>query len=215
MSDAYEIGFSYRNQRFTSASEGLRHFADALKSDFERVGPVLRDQLELYLQGVSSRMLQAHSGAWPGGTGPNSLSSRSGAALRSIEESIKVSGETIDSVEGRIGGIHYLKTQEYGATIVPVNAQYLTVPLPAALDSAGVPLKRSAREWENTFCARSKNGNLIIFQKLAAKEIVPLYLLVKEVVIPPRLGMRDTLESGKSYFVDQSMAAMLREMRKA
>jgi hypothetical protein len=177
------------------------------------VGPVLREQLEHFLNGVAARMVKNHSGTWPAGTTGKTLSKRSGAALQSIVDSVKVTGDHPSNIEGHIGGIFYLKTQEFGATITPKKAAYLTVPLPAALDERGVPLKRGARDWENTFVKKSKAGNLIIFQK-RGKDIIPLYMLVKQVVIPPRLGMRSTLQAGMGYFVDTAMAAMLKEMRK-
>jgi len=208
----YVLEFEFRSQRYKDAAAGLGAFARAIKDDWERVTPVLKRELETFLKGVSASMVARHSGSWPGGTTAKTLSSRSGRALRSIEESIKVTGDTMDTVQGQIGGVHYLRIQEFGGTIVPKTAKYLTVPLPAALDGAGVPIHKSARDWDNTFVARSKAGNLLIFQK-RGKDVVPLYVLVKSVTIPPRLGMRDTLNEGRSYFVERAMKNMLKEMR--
>jgi hypothetical protein len=59
---------------------------------------------------------------------------------------------------------------------------------------------------------KSKKGNLIIFQKQGGR-VVPLYLLRTSVKIPPRLGLRDTLEAGLPFFVDKALDAMLREVR--
>ena len=124
----------------------------------------------------------------------------------------RLEGNTIATVRGYIGGIYYLRTQEYGATIRPKTAKYLTVPLKAALDTRGVPLRQRARDWENTFVKKGKSGNLIIFQK-RGRTIVPLYVLLKRVRIPPRLGMRTTLRVGKKMFVDMAVADMLKTLR--
>ena len=82
-------------------------------------------------------------------------------------------------IETTIAGTH-----EYGATIRPKRARYLTIPLPAAKDSRGVA--PPARTFLDTFVARSKAGNLILFQR-AGTGIVPLFLLHPGPVrIPPR-----------------------------
>jgi hypothetical protein len=116
-------------------------------------------------------------------------------------------------VQGEIGtnGVPYGRIHETGGTIRAKNGKYLTIPLPAALNSDGTPKKRSAREWDRTFVRESKAGNLLIFQKRGSG-IVPLYVLKKKVRIPARLGLGDTLKTGTSYFVDKAMQAMLREI---
>ena len=125
----------------------------------------------------------------------------------------RVDGKTFDEITGQIGGSMNAAVQEFGTTITSKTAKYLTVPLPAALDSKGVPRKKNAREWDNTFVAQSKAGNLIIFQREGAK-IVPLYVLKSSVTIPPRLGMRKTLDAGIPYFVEWAMDALVRELMK-
>lgn len=214
MADDFGTGFEFRGQRFNSASAGLAYFARTLKTDWEKVVPVLRKELENYLKGVSKLMLKTHSGAWPGGTSTRTLSQRSGAALKSIEESVKVTGNTFNEIQGTIGGIFYLKIHEYGGTITPKKAQYLTVPLPAALNNDGTPKRKSARDWEKTFVIKSKAGNLLICQRQAG-QVVPLYVLVREVKIPPRLGMRNALNTGKQWFIEKAVSKMLKEMRNA
>jgi hypothetical protein len=67
-----------------------------------------------------------------------------------------------------------------------------------------VPYRRSARDWDNTFVARSKKGNLIIFQRRGV-QITPLYVLKTSVKIPARLGMGQTLNIGIPYFVERAM----------
>jgi hypothetical protein len=209
---AYTVEFSFRGKRFQDADKGLRYFGQAIKQDYEKVGPVLKKDLELWLQGVAARMVKDHSGKWPGGTTGKTLSKRSGRGLQSIVESIKVTGDKPSDIQGHIGGVFYLRTQEFGATIRPKKAKYLAVPLPSALNENGVPLRPGPRDWENTFVKMSKSGHLMIFRKLG-KDIIPLYILLKEVTIPPRLGMRDTLNAGMGAFVDMAMADMLKALK--
>jgi hypothetical protein len=70
---------------------------------------------------------------------------------------------------------------------------------------------KSARDWPNTFVAKTKAGNLVIFQKRGAT-IVPLYVLKTQVTIPPRLNMRTSLDAGLPYFVDRAMDAIVRSV---
>ena len=74
-----------------------------------------------------------------GGTTSNTLSSRSGAMVKSIVESVQVNGTTFNKITGQIGGSMIAAVQEFGATITPKTAKYLTVPLPAALDFTRIP----------------------------------------------------------------------------
>ena len=214
MADPFEITFSFRNQRFTDASAGLRAFATALKRDWNGAAGVLSQEMRDFLNGVAQALASRHGNAWPGGTGARSLSKRSGALVSAIVGSVKVNGTTFTTIEGSIGapGVAYAKIQETGGMIKPKSAKFLCIPLPAALDGNGLPLRASPRQWENTFVATSKAGNLIIFQKRAST-IVPLYVLKDEVTIPPRLGMGDTLRAGLPYFVDHAVAAIMKAMR--
>ncbi len=213
MVSGVELSFEFRNKRYQQAEAGLRALGKSIETSPERVSDVLRKHLEEFLNEIAKAMAERHGTPYPGGTTENSLSARSGFAKQQILGSVKVTGEQLATIQGTIGGgkAYYLKTHEYGATITPKKAKYLTIPLPAALNSNGTPKKKSARDWINTFVATSKKGNLIIFQKTGSK-IVPLYVLKKSVTIKPRLGMRKALEGGVPYFVDRAVDAMLKEL---
>jgi len=83
-------------------------------------------------------------------------------------------------------------------TIKPVGKQWLTIPLPAAMTKAGV-LRGAAQSgmWGETFFARSKKGNLILFGKRVAQKgahageargaVVPLFVLKKQIQIKARV----------------------------
>lgn len=179
----------------------------------------LHSDMRIALQLVANKMRRIHSSAWNGtvkSSNPN-LQKRSGDGLRSIENSIRVTGNAsgIANVIGRIStgkmGVH-----ETGAVIRATKSKYLTIPLPAAMDSRGVSLRRRARDWPNTFVKRSRRGNLIIFQKRGRDTIVPLYLLKPEVTIPPRLKMKEAvINDAMPYYQGQIMdrveAAILEE----
>ena len=82
--------------------------------------------------------------------------------------------------------VPYAAIHEHGGTIRPTKAKFLTIPLEAAKTAAGVA-RGGARFFENTFFMRSKAGNLFLMQR-DGNEVRPLFLLKKEVYIPPRLG---------------------------
>lgn len=214
MSTSLTLEFQFRNRRYTDANRGLQAFGRQLKSNWDGSAKVLSQELRGFLDSVAEALNRRHSGAWPDATTANTLSKRSGAMMTSIIESVHVQGTTFDTISGTIGGSKVARTQEFGATIKAKKAKYLTIPLPAALNPNGTPKKAKARDWEKTFVARSKAGNLIIFQKQGT-EIIPLYVLKTSVYIPPRLGMKKTLDAGLPYFVDKVMDRLVREIVKA
>ena len=206
---------------------GRREFSDIEKafSDIDRrlllgfdgaARPVSR-LLKQSLQRVVKQMQRQHGTPWRAGGSGKNLFRRSGAGLRSIARSVHVRpARSLDTVLGKIGAGFPISVHEEGATITAKRARFLTIPLPAALDSRGIPLKRRARDWDDTFVARSKRGNLIIFQKQSDGGIVPLYLLKRSVVIPPRLRLGETLEKvGLSYFDARAIKVIERALDKA
>lgn len=205
-----KIEFQFRTQRFKDAEVGLRALADDFDKAWDGMPAILGAEMRTFLDSVAEFLAQQHSNAWPGGTTPTTLSSRSGGLIEGIKASVTITGTTFDDLQGGIGGPFYARVQEYGATIKVKRAKWLTIPLPAALDSKGVPLKKKARDWKNTFIARSKKGNLLIFKKEGGRKIVPLYALKKEVTIPPRLGMKKAIDGGLPYFVDRAVDRMLK-----
>ncbi|AHC30443.1 hypothetical protein CC53_gp026 [Rhizobium phage vB_RleS_L338C] len=145
------------------------------------------------LQLVARKMEQQHSNPWNGQMVNNSpnLQKRSGGIAR-IKDTIKVKGSTIETLEGTIGTAGFA-IHETGGTIRAKRSKYLTIPLPAAMDGRGVPLRKRARDWDKTFVARSKRGNLLIFRKENGGGVTPLYLLKPSVRIPARLGLEKSL----------------------
>jgi hypothetical protein len=116
---------------------------------------------------------------------------RTGELARSWDAEIKVTPRTVQSVVFSLSP--YAPTQEYGATIRPVRAKWLWIPLD--LTAAGVArLTPTLAIEQGGFIAKSRNGNLLFFQKLPDGGIKPLFALKNEVRVPPRLGARKLLE---------------------
>lgn len=122
---------------------------------------------------------------------------RTGGLARSLNRKVDGAGRIndlkltvgwLDPRSASIAGVH-----EFGATIRPKSSQYLTIPLPAAQTPAGV-LRQPARSYTNAFVFRSKAGNLILARK-SGKGIEPLFVLKREITIPPRLEFQKSWDS--------------------
>lgn len=201
-----DLSITYRGQEMTNANDLAGRFLTDFKADIDLATGRISDMLLETLTEIYGALEAQHGRPWPlsdnaFGTTPRALAMRTGAGLASIKQSITIrdtgggSGDRV--IEGSIS-TGLLTVHETGVTITAKRSQYLTIPLRAALDGRGVPLRSSAREWQNTFVARSKAGNLIIFQK-DGKNVTPLYLLKSSVYIPPRLQMRQTV----AYYADR------------
>lgn len=201
------VQVSFRGVVYPSLEEGFRGWAREINRDWDAAAAVLRNELKTFLTDVAKQLAAKHSGAYHAGSKSKVLAKRTGNSMASILASVKVSGASYNTMKGTISGDYPLAIHEYGGTIRS-RGKLLTIPLPPALDASGVPLKRSAGDWENTFVGRSHNGNLLIFQRRGAS-IIPLYVLVDRVDIPPRLGMRSTINAGIPHFVSRAMDAMV------
>lgn len=205
-----ETSLLYKNTLYSDASAGMQRLKEDFEAAARRIQPMLQTELRRHLQLVAQTLKQKHSGAWPGGTTATTLSRRSGEAMDSLERGVKITSGSAGA-EGSLSGAFYLTIHEYGGTIRATKAQFLTIPLKEALNSNGTPKYQSARQWNNTFVAMSKRGNLIIFQR-RGRLIVPLYVLKKQVKIRARLGLRKTQAELMDQFVDRVADAVAREL---
>lgn len=206
-----ELSMQFGGRVFESVEGGMQEIARMFEADWGGKAKVFGEVLSDYLYRVAEILTERNSKSWPGGTSGSSISSRTGQSVDSIIKSVKVKGTTWATMKGTIGGRGTLAIHEYGGTITS-GAKLMTIPLPAALSSRGTS-PPFARQWKNTFVARSKKGNLIIFQKRGA-EIVPLYLLVSSVTLPPRLGMRKELGTQVPYFMARAADRVAQEFQK-
>jgi len=161
------------------------------------------------------------------------MQSRSSFLKKSI--GYKVTGTTFSDLELRVfsAGLKYANLQEYGGTVRPVNSKYLAIPLPAALDKRGTPLKKSPRDYPDAFLLMTGNVKSRGVQLYIAriKEKAPpkrkskkapqpdklefLYLLRRSVKIPPRLGFRKTWNGLGQSRIRRIRAGFQRGLREA
>ncbi len=214
MAERITIEFQFRNKRFTDAQKGLEAFAAELGRDVQKLGPILSKSLQRYLDEVRRALIRRHSKPFSNptnvpATGSSDLLRRSGG-IRGITTLVK-SAKDLNRIAGTMIVPFPISVHERGTTIRARNAQFLTIPLSAALDSRGIPLRPSARSWDMTFVQRSRRGNLLIFQRRGT-QIVPLYLLKKSVTLPPRLKAEESLLAGEDFFVSETIDAMAKAL---
>lgn len=127
----------------------------------------LRDMLEQIIRDA------ARDGSFP---------TRSGAGLRATRGGARAFGQSFNSLRGHIVGPAYLKLLEEGGTLLPVNAEALTIPMEYALRADGTPKLRSPRQWQNilkTFIYKSKKtGRAYIAFKNGEGRLTLLYMLI-------------------------------------
>jgi len=93
--------------------------------------------------------------------------------------------------------VPYALIQELGGTVTPKRRDWLAIPF------RGV--KGFPREYQNTFFAKSKRGNLILFQK-RGKDKEPLFAMKKEAKIPASKWFSSVMDKQK-----EKLATMLSE----
>lgn len=210
-----EVQAGGKRKTFKDAAAGIQAFSGGAVS-FDKMDPIIKKMMRNFLNALAGDMRTRHGGAWPGGTGTSTLSKRTGRLVESIAKSVRVTGKFSGAgeVRGQIGSpLVYASTQEFGATIRPKRAKWLTVPLPAAMDKRGIMLLPKARDYPRTFIAKSRKGNLLIFQKIGKRKIIPLFVLKKSVKIPPRLNLGKALELGSKPFGDRVVEKVFREFQ--
>ena len=176
--------------------------------NLQRLNQIAEQEMRKYLHAVTTTLAERHGRPYVAGAKRKTLQRRSGAGLRSLKNFlVRRKG---DEVSGHVRLNKYMAFHEHGGWISAKNATYLTIPLEAALNANGTPKKRRARDWNNTFVARSRRGNLIIFQK-RGRRVVPLYVLKKKVRIPARLGLRKELQK-KRPAMRRALLARIREL---
>lgn len=215
-----EVDLQWRGKRYNDIDRGLRAFAEDVEADVTKTyGPAIRSLLRKYMEGVIESVRQRAGAPWPGGTSPagqtpGTLSRRSGGLLKTLSPSrITIKGDASSDIEVSFKLSGKAAVHEKGATITPTRSKYLTIPLASALDSRGVPLRPSARDWQNTFVFKSKKGNLLIGMKQGGN-LVPLYVLKRSVTIPPRLSFKEAFTSGKDFLADAIAQEVMKEFRR-
>lgn len=102
--------------------------------------------------------------------------------------------------------LEYAATHEFGARVRAKQGGYLAIPLDAAKTAVGVA-RGKPRDFENTFVVRTKRGNLVIMQRRAGEQAVPLFALVKSVRIRRRPSLGPAVKRHMPQFVEALVAA--------
>lgn len=212
-----QIELDWRGKRYRDVLRGLEAIGDDLDNSFDRMVPLVQKTLNAYMAGVIQSVADRSRTPYPAGTSPKgvfpgTLSKRSGKLLAGLNPArIKVTGQTEKDIQVSYTLQGIANVHERGATITPKKAKYLTIPLPPALTSRGLPKKPSARDWKDTFVLKSRKGNLLIVQKQPNGGILPLYVLKKSVTIPKRLGFEEAFLAGRDFLADQIANDVVRE----
>lgn len=132
---------------------------------------------------------------------------RTGMLARALGHKVDVTNTGVTLTFGYLHGpgeaaLAYAPTQEFGATIRPRKAKWLTIPLEAALTPAGVP-RGPARSFTNTFFIPIKGGReLLLMQRRSGHDAVPLFLLTKgPITIPARPALAPSFQLHRQAFV--------------
>lgn len=155
---------------------------------------------------VQERRLTGPSAGRGRQTSRDQLGSRSGMLRRSI--GFRVTPSTGLSASAEVGtfkrkeALRYAYAHEYGATIRPRKpGGFLTIPLPASLTPLGVARWTAAELRDgrgfDTWVDENDEGKLLIYGvRTGAKRarVLALFLLVRQVKIPPRPFLRPEAE---------------------
>ena len=144
---------------------------------------------------------------------------KTGNARNIMRAGVRVFGSNLSNIRGHVIGPSYVKLLDEGGTVSPTRAQYLAVPLQAALRPDGSPKLPGPRSWKNilkTFIWKSqKTGKSYIVYKKPSDDtkFVFLYALVDEVDIQKRKGfLTRALNLTSPQVVEAFGAALLLEM---
>ena len=136
-----------------------------------------------------------------GGTRADGLGRRTGDLARSISARTTGTSPNINSITMRLvsAGVPYAPIHEFGGTIKPRRAKNLTIPLDDNLTAGGDVRYPSARALfgqnsssQNAFVMRVNGKAFIVLKRRGESDLKFLWLLVKSVKIPARLGFHST-----------------------
>lgn len=119
---------------------------------------------------------------------------------------LKVSGFP---VSGQVGSkLAYAAIHEFGGTIEPKTAKWLTIPFEG--------VKGRARDYQDTFFRWKKGADgqqLILFQNVKGGDPIPLFVLVKRVEIPARPYLNPALKQNEQHITERMNEALRRSLK--
>lgn len=165
----------------------------------------MREELRLMLEQII--IDAARDGSFP---------SRTGKALAATRGGARSFGSTFNGMRGHIVGPAYLKLLEEGGTLLPTQAEALTIPMEAALRADGTPKLPGPRSWQNvqkTFIYKSKKtGRAYIAYKGNEGKLVLLYMLIEAAEFRGRRFLANAWDRRKSQLVNEFGQIMMAEI---
>lgn len=146
-----------------------------------------------------------------GPTTPNSLSVRRGRLRASPAYKIIESRDTVTLLVFMRKGNPGVFVHEFGATIRPVRAQFLAIPLGPARTAAGVS-RGGPRAFQPLVTIKSRSGNLLLVKK-RGEDFTPMFVLKRSVRVPARLGFRKTWQE-ELYKIKAEINAAIDSVRR-
>lgn len=179
-----QFSATVRQARFQAVIKAFpKRSADAVYEAFKGHG-------QAFVRHMKKKRL---SGRRAGDVGLNRVYGTLSGSLRSFPKR----AATVNRVQLRVGfygkAAVYAPVHEFGATIK--GKPWLTVPLPDNLTATGRLRYSSAaklREGGKSFLRKSNAGNLVIGFRKNKKTVLWLWILKREVKVPPRLEFRKT-----------------------
>lgn len=173
-------------------ADALARFGSRARTGLARVEQDIDDALTLYAQ-----RLRIHAeGRFSREFSPSAsrrrafLQNRSGAGRRSFVFDVQDQRMQFATTQP------YVAVQEFGATIRPRNARYLTIPIDENLNPSGEPYETATEAIAlGAFFFRSDTDELFIARASEAGDLDFLFWLTEgPVEVPPRLGIGDYVE---------------------
>jgi hypothetical protein len=140
---------------------------------------------------------------------------RTRAGYNAVRNAAQVYGTSLSSIRAFVNAPAHLVAHEKGATITPVNSQYLTVPIHQGLRGDGTPKLYSANSWRmlGSFVYKSRRtGKLYIARRTPDKKLEILYILLDSVDLTKHEGWATKALARRLPFLISEIAAILSNM---
>lgn len=141
------------------------------------------------------------------------LKKRRGILQKRLRAGRRVFGGNFETFRAIVIGSEWIAAHEFGATILPKQAQKLAIPMKAALRADGSPRFRRPTSWRRfgSFIYTNSKGNLFIVMKRGS-EWIWLYSLVDKSILKRQLGLGKTWNNMLGLLIAEWGSIMAQEM---
>jgi hypothetical protein len=169
-----------------------------------RESVIARTIREVLRQGIN----RAFDNAYRDGAMPK----RTSRSYNQMRGRAQAYGTSLSSLRAHINAPANLVAHERGATITPINGDYLTIPIHQGLRGDGTPKLPSANSWRmlGSFVYKSKKtGQLYIARQNSQKRLEILYILVDSVELTKHKGWATDVMRKEMPFIIREITAVL------